>query len=137
MTLLLQNLGLSIKHLQQRHHIKANRRLASLGISLVQWDTLRHIQQNPDASMHALAQMTYQSDQAFGTLADRMTKKNLIMPRAGTGRAIHLGLTKQGLKFFTQGEEIMEQVLSETFNQLSSEQLSELGEILTILLNTQ
>ena len=65
----LQELGLSVKRLQMRHHRAIDAALSPLGISLVQWDALRHLDQNPGASLHDLAQLTFQSDQSFGTLA--------------------------------------------------------------------
>jgi hypothetical protein len=42
---------------------------------------LHHLHANPDASLHDLAQLTFQSDQAFGTLAGRMKSRT-----AQTGR---------------------------------------------------
>jgi DNA-binding MarR family transcriptional regulator len=54
-------IGLSVKRLQMRHHRTANERLASLGISIVQWDALRHLHENPEASLHDLAQLTFQT----------------------------------------------------------------------------
>ncbi len=69
MSISLAHLVLSIKRLQVRHHRAADAELANLSITLVQWDALRHLQENPDASLHDLAQLTFQSDQGFGTLA--------------------------------------------------------------------
>jgi hypothetical protein len=65
-------IGLSVKRLQWRHHRAANAALAPLGLSLVQWDALRHLHGNPEASLHDLAGLTFQTDQSFGTLAGRM-----------------------------------------------------------------
>ena len=57
----LQDVGLAVKRLQARHHRALDARLSSLGISLVQWDALRHLARNPDASLHDLARLTFQS----------------------------------------------------------------------------
>ena len=67
----LQDVGLAVKRLQWRHHRAANERLAELGVSLVQWDVLRHLGRQPDASLHALAELTFQTDQSMGALATR------------------------------------------------------------------
>src|SRR5262249_35866577 len=48
-------LGLAVKRLQMRHHRAGNAALKPLGLSLVQWDALRHLHANPDASLHDLA----------------------------------------------------------------------------------
>ena len=67
----LQEVGLAVKRLQWRHHREANSRLAAIGLSLPQWDVLRHLKANPDASLHRLAGLTFQTDQSFGALAGR------------------------------------------------------------------
>ncbi len=63
----LQDIGLSVKRLQMRHHRALNAELAALGISLVQWDALRHLDQNPGTSLHDLARLTFQSDQSLSS----------------------------------------------------------------------
>ena len=50
----ISEIGLAVKRLQMKHHRAANARLAQLGLSLVQWDALRHLDENPDASLHDL-----------------------------------------------------------------------------------
>ena len=78
MTDSLQDLALMVKRLQMRHHRGANEALGPLGISLVQWDALRHLHRNPGASLHDLAVLTFQTDQSFGTLATRLITRGLI-----------------------------------------------------------
>ena len=67
----LQEVGLAVKRLQWRHHRDRERRLADLGLSLVQWDVLRHLHAQPGASLHDLALLTFQTDQSMGALATR------------------------------------------------------------------
>jgi DNA-binding MarR family transcriptional regulator len=74
-----------------RHHRTVNERLAPLGISIVQWDALRHLHENPDASLHDLAQLTFQTDQSFGTLATRRIDRGLIERVPSPGRACAIG----------------------------------------------
>lgn len=50
-------------------------------MSVVQWDALRHLHQNPGASLHDLARLTFQTDQSFGSLAARMIDRGLIERR--------------------------------------------------------
>ncbi len=68
----LEPLGLLIKTVQHRHHRTLDAKLAPLGVSLVQWSALREIDRHPGVSMHRLAELTFNSDQAFGTLATRL-----------------------------------------------------------------
>src|SRR3546814_13961680 len=61
--------------LQYRNHRTIDSILAPLGTTLVQWDALRAIGRNPDSSSHQLAQLTFQTDQSFGALANRLVKQ--------------------------------------------------------------
>src|SRR5689334_11454287 len=82
----LAEVGLAVKRLQWRHHREASARLAALELSLPQWDVLRHLGENPQASLHALAELTFQTDQSMGALAARMVERGLLERRAGPGR---------------------------------------------------
>ena len=125
-----QQLGLAIKRAQARHHRTLNTRLAPLGLSLVQWDALRHLDANPDASLHDLAVLTFQSDQAFGTLASRMVDRGLIERADGAGRAIRHRITARGRDLLVQGSAVADEVFTETFAPLSSAQRTTLGRLL-------
>ncbi len=83
-----QDLGRAVKQLQYRHHRGMDSRLREAGTSLPQWDALRAISKRPSSSAHALAEMTFQTDQSFGALANRLEIKGLIKRTAGPGRAI-------------------------------------------------
>jgi DNA-binding MarR family transcriptional regulator len=111
--------------------------LAPLDISLVQWDALRHLDENPEASLHDLAQLTFQSDQAFGTLASRMISRGLIERIPGPGRAIRHRLTEHGLELRHAGAKIAARVMAKSFATLTNEQLDQFDEILTKLLNSE
>jgi DNA-binding MarR family transcriptional regulator len=115
-------MGLMVKRLQMRHHHAANVALTDLGVSIVQWDALRHLHENPGASLHDLAQLTFQTDQSFGALASRMEARGLIERVPGRGRAVRHQLTAEGERVRRVGAEIMEQVLSESFSPLSEAQ---------------
>lgn len=133
----MQDVGLSIKRVQNRHHRAVDASLAPLGISLVQWDALRHLNRNPDASLHDLAQLTFQSDQAFGTLATRMVDRGLIERVTGPGRAIRHRLTDRGAELLQRGSALVDGVLTESFAGLNSRQLQQLGSLLDRLLAEQ
>src|SRR5947208_3521473 len=96
--------ALSVKRVQHRHHRALTAALADLGVSLVQWDTLRHLHQRPDASLHDLAQLTFQTDQSFGTLAARMVDRGLIERVPAPGRAIRHRLTDKGEQVRREGD---------------------------------
>jgi DNA-binding MarR family transcriptional regulator len=130
----LGEIGLSVKRLQVRHHRTANERLAPLGLSIVQWDALRQLHENPEASLHDLAQLTFQTDQSFGTLAMRMIARGLIERVPGPGRAVRHRLTAKGDDLRTQGQEILRKVLIESFAPLTGEELEVFGDLLARIL---
>jgi DNA-binding MarR family transcriptional regulator len=130
-----QEIGLSVKRLQARHHRTANARLAPLEISLVQWDALRHLHMNPEASQHTLAQLTFQTDQAFGALATRMIERGLIERVPGPGRAIRHRLTAKGEQLREAGDRILGEVLADSFAPLTPTQLGTFDQLLCRLLD--
>ena len=123
-------IGLGIKRLQMRHHRIANERLAPLGISIVQWDALRHLRENPEASLHDLAQLTFQTDQSFGTLATRMIDRGLIERVPGPGRAVRHRLTAKGEDLSEKAGEVVREILADSFSGLADEELQTFGDLL-------
>lgn len=130
MTRTVQEVALAVKRLQYRHHRALSTALAPLGISLVQWDTLRHLARNPDASLHDLAQLTFQTDQSFGSLAARMADRGLIERVEGPGRAVRHRLTERGEELRRAGDELVNEVFAGSFALLSEDQRDQLGELL-------
>jgi DNA-binding MarR family transcriptional regulator len=130
----LQDTGLSVKRLQMQHHRAANAALAALDISLVQWDALRHLDQNPGASLHDLAQLTFQADQSFGALAARMEARGLIERVPGPGRAVRHRLTAKGAQIREAGGQIVDSVLAESFRPLTPHQRAAFDQFLQQLL---
>ncbi|MGH3279980.1 MAG: MarR family winged helix-turn-helix transcriptional regulator [Trebonia sp.] len=126
----LQDVGLAVKRLQWRHHRTANERLAELGVSLAQWDVLRHLSQQPDASLHALAELTFQTDQSMGALAARMIQRGLIERAPGPGRAVRHRLTPRGQQVRQAGAAMVDGVLADTVGKLSPAELAELHRLL-------
>ena len=128
-----QDVGLAIKRIQARHHRVLDARLGELGLSLVQWDALRHLDRNPDASLRDLAQLTFQSDQAFGTLAGRMVKRGLIERVDGPGRAVRHRITEKGERLRTQGSAVATEVFTASFAPLDDEEFATLAGLLARL----
>jgi DNA-binding MarR family transcriptional regulator len=128
----LQEVGLAVKRLQWRHHRTANARLVGVGLSLVQWDVLRHLDARPEASLHDLAVLTFQTDQSMGALAARMVKRGLLVRAEGPGRAVRHRLTARGEDARRAGSGVVDTVLSETLAGLSPEQLDQLHDLLTL-----
>ena len=126
-----QEVGLAVKRLQWRHHRAANLRLAPVGLSLVQWDVLRHLSAEPDASVHRLAELTFQSDQAMGELARRMVDRGLLRREAGPGRIVHHRLTAEGEGARAAGAGLVDAVLDETVGTLDAAERTELLRLLT------
>jgi DNA-binding MarR family transcriptional regulator len=131
MTASLRDIGLAVKRLQWRHHRESNRRLAPLGLSLVQWDVLRHLSLEPDASLHRLAELTFQTDQAMGELAKRMIDRGLLRREAGPGRIVHHRLTDAGEHARAAGARVFDGVLSETLGTLTEPERTEILRLLT------
>src|SRR5689334_11570483 len=92
----LEILGRAVKRAQYRQHRTLDAALNVIGTTIVQWDALRAIARLPGASAHALAQATFQTDQAFGTLANRLEAQGMILRRPGEGRRIEHRLTPAG-----------------------------------------
>lgn len=125
-----QEVGLAVKRLQWRHHRTANTRLAPIGLSLPQWDVLRHLHAQPDASLHQLAGLTFQTDQSMGTMAARMIDRGLLERVDGPGRAVRHRLTPAGQRLRAEGSAILDGVVSDTLGHLSPDELSTLHALL-------
>src|SRR5712692_679766 len=121
----LQDLGRAVKQLQYRHHRGMDRKLREVGTSLAQWDALRAIATRPSSSAHALAEMTFQTDQSFGALANRLLKRGMIERVAGPGRAIRHKLTPRGEATLRKGHEVVGPVLESSLAPLTSRQREE------------
>lgn len=126
--------ALAVKRLQYRHHRALSHVLAPLGLSLVQWDTLRHLHRKPDASLHDLAVLTFQTDQSFGSLATRMADRGLIERVPGPGRAVRHQLTEEGARLRAAGQDAVDAVVESSFRDLSPAQLNQLGDLLGLAL---
>ncbi|MCX7521388.1 MarR family transcriptional regulator [Microbacterium sp. STN6] len=126
----LRDAGLAIKRVQARHHKELDARLRALGLTLVQWDALRHLDENPDASLRDLANLTFQSEQAFGTLATRMVRRGLIERVDGPGRAIRHRITKTGAAALVEGTAVATAVVRASFAPLSDDEVRTLKALL-------
>jgi len=129
----LETLGQAIKRAQYRNHRTMDAALRDVGVSLVQWDALRAIDRMPLASGHDLAVATFQSDQAFGTLANRLLDRGLIARTAGHGRRIEHTLTESGETALREGRRVAEDVLHDLFAPLAEEQRAALAQALDAL----
>ncbi|MDF2444342.1 MAG: hypothetical protein JWR01_2545 [Subtercola sp.] len=134
MAMTIPQMGLAVKRLQVKHHRAATEALRPLGVTLVQWDALRHLHAHPGASLHDLAVLTFQTDQAFGTLAARLEARGLIRRVNGVGRAIRPQLTAEGERVFAAGAEITERVVGASFAPLAPHEAALLGDLLERLL---
>ncbi len=118
----MQTLGRAVKRAQYRQHRALDAGLAEVGTTLAQWDALRAISGLPGASAHALAALaglTFQTDQAFGTLAGRLVAQGLIERRPGRGRRIEHHLTPAGERILRAGQAVANEVFAASFAPLS------------------
>jgi len=127
----LEELGHSVKKLQSRHHKALDSRLQSLGISLVQWNALRAIHDHPQTSAHALAEKSFNSDQAFGMLSNRLVQQAFVERKPGKGRAIVHTLTPKGERLLKEGRAIVLDSLKVSFSPLTPQEQSVLLKLLT------
>ena len=133
----LQPLGLAIKRVQHRHHRTLDAALIEIGTTLAQWDALRAIARSPESSSHKLAGLTFQSDQSFGALANRMVDRGLIRRVAGEGRAILHHLTPEGEQMLAAGQEAAARVLATSFAPLTKTERQQLQSLLAKLLGDE
>lgn len=96
----------------------------------MQWDVLRHLHREPDASLHDLAVLTFQTDQSMGELARRMVDRGLLERVPGPGRAVRHGLTAEGDRLRSAGAEVMAGVFDESLGVLSAEERETLHRLL-------
>ena len=130
MTTDLEALGHAMKRAQYRNHRRMDAALRDVGVGLVQWDALRAIERIPGASAHDLALATFQSDQAFGTLASRLVERGLIVRSAGRGRRLEHALTATGRAALEDGHDVASGILDELFAPLGEAQRGELLRVL-------
>ncbi|KOV74494.1 MarR family transcriptional regulator [Streptomyces sp. NRRL WC-3618] len=114
-----QILGRAVKAAQYRQHRALDSRLASVGSTLAQWDALRAIARTPGASARELAAATFQSEQAFGTLAGRLVALGQVDRRPGHGRRFEHHLTPDGERVLKAGHEVADSVLEQCFEGLA------------------
>jgi len=132
-----EHLGWLVKRLQHRHHRALDTNLARLGVSLVQWNALREIDRNPGCSQRQLAERTFNSDQAFGTLVTRLQARGLVERHQGVGRATVHELTARGKALLRDGQKIMSGVVGASFAPLKKHEREELARLLTKILDAQ
>lgn len=126
----ISQLGLAVKKLQARHHREATKQLSAFDVSLPQWDMLRHLGENPDASLHDLAVMTFQTDQSAGTLAARMVSRGLLTRTEGPGRAVRHRITAEGEQIRVAGAAVLRAVLEDTLGRLTPAERDTLAALL-------
>jgi DNA-binding MarR family transcriptional regulator len=131
----LEELGRAVKQAQHRQFQTLETALSTVGTTLAQWDALRAISKNPGASAHALAVATFQTDQAFGTLANRLLVQGLIKRKAGVGRRIEHALTDTGGQTLAKANIVADKIRAELFSALSHAERAALSKILAKLLN--
>jgi len=133
----LQATGRLLKRVQYRNHRAMDHALADIGTTLVQWDALRVISEQPNSPAHALAIATFQSDQSFGTLATRLESQGLIRRTPGRGRVIEHRLTAAGAKMLVAGAAVARDVATRAFAALTKAEVAKLHELLMRISETR
>lgn len=102
----------------------------------MQWDVLRHLHAEPDASGQRLSELTFQSAQAFGTLAQRMVDRGMLAREPGPGRVVYHRITPAGERLRTTAQKIVDRLGKRSFRALSQPELDQLGALLDRVLAT-
>jgi DNA-binding MarR family transcriptional regulator len=126
----LQELGRALWAAQYRRRSALDRELATMGTSFPQWFALGEIAAHPGSSAHWLAGKTFQSDQAFGTLANRLETQGLIARTSGEGRKVAHHLTPAGAAVLAAGNAVADRMLDTSFGTLTAAERSSLRELL-------
>lgn len=134
MTTDLEHLGKAVKAAQYRQHRALEAAFATIGTTVVQWDALRAISGAPGSSAHALAVATFQTDQSFGTLAQRLEARSLIARHIGDGRKIKHELTPSGVQKLAEANVIATRVRDALFATIDESDRRVLEQILARLL---
>jgi len=129
-------IALAVKRLQSRHHRAIEARLAPLRLTVAQWDALRHLRRRPDASLHELAELTFQTDQSMGTLATRMVARGLIERVDAPGRAVRHRITAEGERLLGAAQVEVDATLAGSLGVLTDNELEGLGAMLERVLGS-
>jgi DNA-binding MarR family transcriptional regulator len=126
-------LAILLRRAQLRKQTACEAELAELDLTLPQWGMLHAVANVPDASTHALALYTGQSDQAAGAVVARLQQRGLLERRSEGGRAILHRLTKTGDELVKRGDVLVSEVMGRLVSQFSAAQRTELAASLEAL----
>lgn len=115
-------------HLRKRSVVES--RLSRWDTTLPQWGMLWAVAHNPDASTHALAVLTAQSDQAAGALVARLARRGLLDRRSGAGRAIRHQITAEGRRVLETGNSAVAEVTRSALEGFTEAETKELARLL-------
>lgn len=126
----LEELGRALWAAQYRRRSALDHELANVGTTFPQWFALGEISKQEGASAHWLAVKTFQSDQAFGTLANRLEAQGLIARSPGEGRKVAHHLTPSGEAMLAAGNAVANRMLDQSFGSLTIAERTTLRELL-------
>ena len=115
-------LGRAVKQVQWRHHRAFDARMRAVGSTIVQWDVLRALERQPDASAHDLALATFQSDQSLGVMMRSMEGKGLVERSSAGGRRLEHRITADGARILEHGHAVAAELLGATYGVLTGDE---------------
>jgi DNA-binding MarR family transcriptional regulator len=115
-----------LRRAQLRKQMACEAELARVGMTLPQWGMLHAVATLPDASTHALAVFTGQSDQAAGAVVARVKQQGLLERRPGVGKAILHRITPEGDELVRVCNTIVDEVMSRLLADLTDRDLETL-----------
>jgi DNA-binding MarR family transcriptional regulator len=107
------------------------RELSGFGLSMEQWDILRHLGDRPGASGAEIARLARISPQAVATMLQRLEKAELVTRHsAKRGRAMEVYLTTKGKKLLEHGERVAIRVEAQIFSTYTPEERDRFNDFL-------
>ena len=114
-----QELGRTVKRLQNRNHRRLDSRLIEVGTTLAQWGALRAIHEHPGASAHEIAEQTFRQTRRSGRWRPVCSKRGSSIGGPGKGRAVVHCLTDEGRLMVERGSAIAPEAGAAAFAALS------------------
>ena len=119
-----------LRRAQLRKQTACELELATWEMTLPQWGMLNAVAAHPDASTHALALLTGQSDQAAGAVVARLEQRGLVERRSGHGKAILHLVTVEGTKMLSQCDRAVAQTMRTALSGFEENEVRELRDLL-------
>ncbi|WP_372348289.1 MarR family winged helix-turn-helix transcriptional regulator [Streptomyces sp. KL116D] len=122
--------GVLLRQVHQRKHREIDAALTPFGLSMSQYVVLLAVAELPEASAHAVAVRTAQTDQSVGATLRTLVETGLVDRADGMGRLYRHRLSSRGKALVQRCEEPVRAKLKEVFAPLSEAEVAQLRSLL-------